>query len=199
MLGTDLDPILRAFTQRQPDIEIRLKRIRWWNQAQALLEGAVDVALVRLPIDPDGLRLLPLYTEPLQVALPYEHPLAAEAAVSIDDVANEPVLVYADASPAWNAAWTVDPRPDGSHPRHGPIVRDMEEILEYVKAGRGIVFLPSTITDAFPRPDIAYVPITDIPPGQVALVWNQTQSSPLVPAFVEAVTAGLTPAGSVPG
>jgi DNA-binding transcriptional LysR family regulator len=195
MLGTDLDPTLRAFSRRHPDTDIQLKRIRWWNQTRALLEGGVDVAFVRLPIDTEGLRLLPLYTEPLQVALPRDHPLASETAVSIADLADDPVLVYADASPTWNAVWTIDPRPDGSHPRQGPIVRDMEEILEYVKAGRGVIFLPSAISEAFPRPDVAYVPITDIPPGQIALAWNETQSSLLVTELIEVATADRVSSG----
>ena len=195
MLGTDLDPALRAFTHDHPDVDVQIKRIRWWNQTQALLDGGVDIAFVRLPIDTDGLQLVPLYSEPIRVALPADHLLAAEPAVSIADVADEPVLVYADASPAWNAVWTLDPRPDGSHPRQGPLVRDMEEILEYVKAGRGVIFLPGAITDAFPRHEVAYVPITDVPPGQIALAWSETQSSPLVIDLARAATAELAPAG----
>jgi DNA-binding transcriptional LysR family regulator len=188
MLGTELDPTIHAFSKRHPDLDIRLKRIRWWNQSKALHEGAVDIAFVRLPLDTEGLELLPLYTEPVEVALPREHRLAGQTALSMADLTDEPVLVYADAAPAWNAVWTVDPRPDGSHPRQGPIVRDMEEILEYVKAGRGVIFLPTAITDAFPRPDVAYIPITDFSPGQVAVAWSRSQQSPLITNFVRAAT-----------
>ena len=191
MLGADLDSTLRAFSQAHPDIDIQLKRIRWWNQTKMLLDGGVDIGFVRLPIDSEGLQLRALYTEPLKVALPHDHPLAAEPAASIADLLDEPILVYADASPTWNAFWTIDPRPDGSHPRHGPVVRDMEEILEYVKAGRGVIFLPDAITQAFPRPDITYVPVTDIPPGQIALAWNETQLSPLVADLIQAATGEL--------
>jgi DNA-binding transcriptional LysR family regulator len=189
MLGTELDPTIRAFSKRHPDLDIRLKRIRWWNQSQALHEGAVDIAFVRLPLDTEGLDLLPLYTEAVHVALPREHRLAGQSALSIADLTSEPVLVYADAAPDWNAVWTVDPRPDGSQPRQGPVVRDMEEILEYVKAGRGIIFLPTAITDAFPRPDVVYIPVTDFSPGQIALAWSRSQQSSLITDFVQAATA----------
>jgi DNA-binding transcriptional LysR family regulator len=197
MLAADLDPAVRAFAQLHPDIEIEMKRIRWWNQGEALLEGGIDVAFVRLPIATEGLELVPLYTEPLVVALSHDHPLAAERAVSVADIADEPVLLYADASPAWNAVWTIDPRPDGSHPRHGPIVRDMEEIVEYVRAHRGVIFLPSAIGEAFPRPDIVYVPIADGPSGQIALAWNPTHPSRLVGDFVELAKAAISDRSSV--
>jgi DNA-binding transcriptional LysR family regulator len=127
--------------------------------------------------------------------LPEHHPLAAKPTVSIGELANEPVLVHADASPEWTAFWTIDPRPDGSHPPQGPVIRDMEEVLEYVKAGRGVSFLPRAITNAFPRPAVTYVPVTDIAPGQIALAWNATHHSPLVADLAEAATVHLAAAG----
>jgi DNA-binding transcriptional LysR family regulator len=186
MLSTDIDPALGAFSERHPGVDVRLKRVRWWNQAQALLDGSVDVAFVRLPVASEGLTLLPLYTEAICVTLPNDHPLARHAAASIVELADEPVLVYADAPSAWNAFWTIDPRPDGTQPSRGPSVHDMEEIIEYVKAGRGVVFLPTAIAEAFPRDDITYVPVTDIPSGQVALAWDSARRSSLTAALVEA-------------
>jgi DNA-binding transcriptional LysR family regulator len=186
MLGTDIDLTLRAFTERYPDVDVQLTRLRWWNHAQAVLDGSVDVAFVRLPISSDGLVLRPLYTEPLCVTLPVDHPLAGEAAVDIADIADEPVLLYADATPAWSAFWTVDPRPDGSEPRHGPVIHDMEEIVGYVRAWRGVAFLPAPIAAAFPGRDTIFVPMTGTPPGQVALAWCKTRQSPLTAALAEA-------------
>jgi DNA-binding transcriptional LysR family regulator len=131
-----------------------------------------------LPIPPEGLTLRPLYTEQLCVTLPIDHPLTEKPYVSIADVADESVLLFADATAAWNAFWTVDPRPDGSQPKPGPAVHDMEEIIEYVRAGRGVAFLPTAIAAAFPRGDMAYVPVTDIPSGQVILAWSDNSHSP---------------------
>jgi DNA-binding transcriptional LysR family regulator len=71
----------------------------------------------------------------------------------------------------------------------------MEEVLAYVKAGRGVIFLPGAICDAFHRPDVTYVPITDIPPGQIAIAWNETQTSWLVTDLVATATAELASTG----
>lgn len=71
-------------------------------------------------------------------------------------------------------------------PSHGPAVRDMEEIVEYVHAGSGVAFLPAPISAAFPRPDITYVPLAGVPAGQIALAWDATSDSPLIDAFAEA-------------
>jgi DNA-binding transcriptional LysR family regulator len=192
MLGVDVDPALRLFGERHPDVGLRLQRVHWWNQTEALLDGRVDVGFVRSPVPTGGLGLLPLYTEPVTVALPSDHPLSGRPSVGIAEVAGEPVLRYADAPPAWNAFWSVDPRPDGSRARYGPAVHDMEEILHYVRAGSGIVFLPAPVSAVFRRPEIAYVRVTGIPSGQIVLGWDAAQESSLVTAFAEVACQTVT-------
>ncbi len=46
--------------------------------------------------------------------------------------------------------------------------------------------VPESVAAVFPRPDIAYVPLADVPPGTVALAWNGDRPSPLVETFVDA-------------
>jgi len=195
MLGINTEAALTAFSLRHPGIGVLLERLRWWNHGEAVRDGRVDAGFVRLPIAGEGLELLPLYTEPLHVALPAEHPLVGKSALGIADLAAEPVLHYADAIPAWNAFWCADPRPDGTQARRGPVVHDMEEIVEYVRTGRGVAFLPTAITTRFPRPGIAYVPVADIPPGQVALAWAAERRTPLVAALAQAAAQAAGEAG----
>jgi DNA-binding transcriptional LysR family regulator len=186
MFGTDVTPTLRAFAERHPGTELKLDRLHWWNQCQALLNGQVDVAFLRLPVAAEELSLLPLYVEQFTAALPASHALADRTAVLITELADDPVLRYADASPAWNAFWTIDPRADGTQPRRGPFVHDMEEIVEHIRAGHGIVFLPAPVAAAFPRRDIAYVPVSDVPPGRIVLAWQAGRRSSLITALAEA-------------
>jgi DNA-binding transcriptional LysR family regulator len=172
MLGMDIGPAIEQFADQHPDVDIQLQRLRWWNHAAALRDGRVDAGFVRLPLPTEGLEIRPLYTEPVCVALPAGHPLAAKTSVGIAALAAEPVLRYADARPDWNDFWTFDPRPDGSHPPRGPHVHDMEEIVAYVRAGRGVAYLPITITVAIAPSGVTFVRVEDIPPGQVALAWD---------------------------
>lgn len=172
MLGMDIAPAMKRFSGSHPEVDVQLQRLRWWNHATALRDGRVDAGFVRLPLPAEGLEIRPLYTEPLCVALPAAHPLAAGTSVDIGALADEPVLLYADAQPEWNAFWTFDPRPDGRRPRPGPYIRDMEEIVAYVRAGRGVAFLPVPITAAIGPPGVAFIPVDGIPPGQVVLAWD---------------------------
>jgi DNA-binding transcriptional LysR family regulator len=126
-----------------------------------------------------------MYSEPLTVALPAGHPLSQRPSVEVTDIADEPVLRCADAPAAWNAYWSLDPRPDGSRPRHGPEVHDMEEIVQYVRSGADVAFLPASVSTAFPRPDLAYVPITGGPAGKIVLAWDTSRETPLIRDFAD--------------
>ncbi|MBB5131210.1 DNA-binding transcriptional LysR family regulator [Thermocatellispora tengchongensis] len=194
MLGADITAVVNTFSARHPDVPIELVRIRWWNMAGPLLDRTVDVGFVRLPVEADGLDVLPLYPERLSVVLPARHPLAGEAAIAVTALAGEPILRYADAAPAWAAVWNAESPPGGTRSR-GPAFRDMEELLGYVRAGRGVVLVPEPVAALFPRPDIAYVPVTGLPPGRLALAWDGARRSELVTAFVEAARTTLRPAG----
>ncbi|SEN05342.1 LysR family transcriptional regulator [Actinacidiphila rubida] len=194
MLGVRLDPLLEAFGGAHPEAAVRLERLRWWNHGEAPRDGRVDVGVIRLPVrSAEGLRMLTLGQERLVAAVPAEHPLAGRPSVPITAFADEPVLRYADAGPAWNAFWTVDPRPDGTRPAAGPEVRDMEEILAYVRAGSGVAFLPETVSAAFARPHIAYVPVSGVPAGTVVLAWPVARPTELTRAFVDTVRAFTQP------
>jgi DNA-binding transcriptional LysR family regulator len=113
---------------------------------------------------------------------------AGKPEISIADLADDPVIIQRGATPVWQAFHNVDPRPDGRHPRPGPAVDNLEEKLQHVAAGRAISFVPASVAGVFAQPGIAYVPVTDIPPIRICLAWKSGPPSPLVAAFVDAVT-----------
>jgi len=69
------------------------------------------VAVARLPLSTDRLRVTVLYEQPRVLLIPVTHRLAGKESVTLDDFADEPLVRYSD--PALDAFWRVDPRPDG--------------------------------------------------------------------------------------
>jgi DNA-binding transcriptional LysR family regulator len=178
--GIPVIPAARAFEARHPDVVVDVQRMEWDDQALMLLDGRVDVGYVRLPIDETGLRLTPLFTEPLMVVLPAGHRLAGKEEVAEADLAGEPLVWHADASTQPTTR---------SHPDSGLRARDVEEKLEHVAAGRGISFVGRSETVFYSRPDISYVPIPDLAPEQVYLAVAASRTSPLVNDFLTAAEA----------
>jgi DNA-binding transcriptional LysR family regulator len=61
----------------------------------------------------------------------------------------------------------------------------MEEIVQYVRSGAGVAFLPASVSTSFPRPDLAYVPITGGPAGTIVLAWDTSRETPLIRDFAD--------------
>jgi DNA-binding transcriptional LysR family regulator len=79
----------------------------------------------------------------------------------------------------------MGPSPD--EPATGPAVRTVEEKLEYVASGHGITFLPTSAARFYTRQDVAYVPVTDLPPDQVCLAWDAASRSDVAAEFAVSV------------
>ena len=186
-VGEEFTDARQAFTAEHPDVTVNLMRIYWNNQAEVLRLGRVDVAFVHLPIEDDGLEMLPVRLEPRMAVLPVNHRAASKSRISINELADDPVIIQRGATPGWQAYHNIDPRPDGRHPRPGPAADNLEEKLEHVAAGRAISFVPASVATAVSHRGVAYVSVTDIPPIQINLAWPANHPSRLVAPFANAV------------
>jgi DNA-binding transcriptional LysR family regulator len=84
-------------------------------------------------------------------------------------------------------SWAVNPRPDGTEPNWGPENDNVEEMLEHVATGTAYCIAPRSMTEFYRRPDLTWLPITDIDPLRIALAWRPNEPSPLVAAFADVV------------
>jgi DNA-binding transcriptional LysR family regulator len=170
-VGDNCTAALRRFASRHPSVDVRLHRLYWYDQERAVRDGVVDVAFVHLPVDPEGLELLPIREEPRMVVLPRTHRLAGRDSVTFADIAGEPMVVHRGASPEWEDAHDCSPRPDGTHPKRGPAVSNVEEKVALVAAGRAISFVPRSVAAAFASDEVVYLPLDDAPPFEICLAY----------------------------
>ncbi|MEV4255873.1 LysR family transcriptional regulator [Spirillospora sp. NPDC049652] len=173
------------FTRRHPGVRVEPKRFDWGGEVGALRDGRVDVAFAWLPADLSGLRSEVVHTEPRVAGLPAGHPLASRPSLSIMDVADEPLMWTERAPRPWVDWWAVNPRPDGRPPVWGPTNDNVEEMLEQVAGGAAICFAPAGMGHYYTRPDLVWIPLTDVEPLRVALAWSAP--GPLVDGFVQVV------------
>lgn len=132
-------------------------------QREALQAAAVDAALVRLPIDRDGLHLIPLYDEvPVVVCAADSHLTAAEQ-LTLDDLAGEVVITPRDS--------VLDVQVPGAvAPSFAPPATTGEAIAT-VAAGVGVVIVPMSLARLHHRKDADYRPLREGPVSSVALAW----------------------------
>ena len=173
--GIIITNVARQFTKEHPETAVNAIRIEWDEQHAAVADGRVDIAWIRTPIADADLVITPLFDDPEVVALPAAHRLAGRDSVSLEDLANEPMLRYDTA-----------PEHEAGRPAAKRGIRTMEEKLEAVALGHGLALVPATAAAYYQRPDIAYRPVTGAPPYQVALATTpDTAKRPEAQAFVK--------------
>ena len=187
--------ILEELQARHPQLTVEMRGLNFVGQMTALLRDEVDAAFLRPPV-PAGIQIQHLATEPRVAALCADDPLATRTDLKLADLAGRTIVdVPREAPRIWWDFWAVDPRPDGSPVRYGPVVPDMEALLHAVATGQAMAFLPATARDFFPRPGVAYVDVVDLPPCTSALAWLvKNRSRPTVSA-IRRIAQSVTAAG----
>ncbi len=150
------------------------------DQTDGVRDETLDMAIVRLPVDRDGLHCVTLYDEVQVAVASTDHVLsAADEEVTTADLADEQ-LVRQHAS-----GWS----PDADQLDWPPMTE--QEAIETVAAGTGIVILPMSVARLFQRKDVVTRVVSDLEPTTVALVWRVERDDEVTQAFV-GVTKGRT-------
>lgn len=181
--------ILREFAHRYPDATVQLQQLGPGHVRPALLDGRVDIAIVRLPIDAEGLAVTPLFSEPRVAVLPADHRLAGHASASIDDLLDEPWILNAAPDDRFQAFARADAHRAGHPLVVGATISSVDEYLEAVLAHQGIGLAPASATRYYARSGVVYLPVPDAEPSVAALAWPDEAGHPrpLAQAFADIV------------
>jgi DNA-binding transcriptional LysR family regulator len=192
MPGLIVTEAVRALAGRHRQLTVNVLRTGWDDQTDVIRDGRADVSYIRLPADQSGLQVQALLAEPRVAMLPVGHRLAGKDTISIADLADEHLLQDPGAVPEWrDIATEMRTR----RRRDAPVFRTVEEKLEHVAAGHGIVLLPLSTAVFYTRPGVAYSHVSDIPPNQVSLAWDATRRGRLIQDFA-AIAADYPPVAS---
>jgi DNA-binding transcriptional LysR family regulator len=159
-----------------PRTPLELIPLTFADQRRALLDDEADAALVRLPIDKDGLHVIPLYDEVPVVVCAKDSHLTAADELDAADLAGEVLIVPGDDVLGIRIPGTASPA--------FPPPADTADAIATVAAGVGIVVVPMSLARLHHRKDTDYRPLRDGPPSTVALAWVADRTTPAVETFV---------------
>jgi len=141
-VGPYLLPLVATRLRKQlPHLKLMLYEYQTEPLFERLKAGAIDVGILALPIDVDGLATRTLYEEPFTVALPANHPLADRASVKLEALAGEKLLLLEDGHCLRDQALEVCGR-IGLHESGDYRATSLETLRQMVAAGHGITLLP---------------------------------------------------------
>ncbi|MEU9840034.1 LysR family transcriptional regulator [Actinomadura sp. NPDC048032] len=99
-------PVISAFKAAFPEVRTAWRALELNELDRPLLDGDVDVALIRLPVDPERLDWEVLVDdEPRAVLVPAGHPLAEAGTLTLDDVIDAAFVAIADSVPLTAQRW----------------------------------------------------------------------------------------------
>jgi DNA-binding transcriptional LysR family regulator len=178
-----------ALRSRLPGVELDLRGdMLTPAQVAGLADGSIDVALLRPPVRDPRVRAEVVRRETLLAVLPGHHPLAAEAAVPLELLRDEPFITYpSHARSVVHDAVETACEAHGFVPRVALEVGETATLVSFVAAGLGVSLVPEsvarlTIEGAVYRPLTA--PTQEI---ELAVAWRRDGSGPVVERALEII------------
>jgi DNA-binding transcriptional LysR family regulator len=140
-----LSSAVRTFRLAQPGVRIELKNLRSSVQLEALLRGEIDLALVHRVSRSPELHAELLYSDPLVLAIPADHPLATRRRLTPADLDGRPWVVLAQSSnPGAHERLIAACAKAGFVPTLSSEASDLNSSLALVEAGVGLALVPTS-------------------------------------------------------
>jgi DNA-binding transcriptional LysR family regulator len=178
-----LNRLIDAFQAEHPECWVEVAEVEVWDPYRPLRKRQIDV-LVNWLVDEPDLTVGPVIERRSRVlAVGAGHRLANRESVSIEDLAHEQVLGGLRSSPTFDAI-TPPVTPSGRPIPRGKPINSVQEGLYNIALGR-VVWVTMAGVSGFIRPDIALVPIRDLPPMPLGLIWCSARENRRIRALVK--------------
>src|SRR6478752_10222545 len=178
--GVTPDKWLRVWAQRLPDSPLEAVPVEDADALDHLREGAASMVLLRLPVDREGLHVIPLYEEVPVVVVSKEHVVSAVDEVDVADLADEVLMQDPASVPEWTAVAGPEALGRGSAMPH----MTTKQAVSVVASGSGVVVVPMSVARLHHRKDVVHRPVTGVAPSRVGLAWRADDEDPRIEDFI---------------
>jgi DNA-binding transcriptional LysR family regulator len=194
-----LPPILQAYRDRRPQVDIRLREGRQPDILEDVRSGVADFGVGFVDGMANSVTSTTLRREPLCVIVPAGHRLAAGrpdqirfADACVDSLVSLPVDSFTRRLVDGAAAAA------GIHVRHSLVVTRFESVVTYVRANAGVGIVPAGALPVPVPPDIHAAKLVDpslhVTLGLITL--GSRYMTPAAESLMAMIQASVTPTGS---
>ncbi|MGC8518434.1 MAG: LysR substrate-binding domain-containing protein [Steroidobacteraceae bacterium] len=141
-----LPHIARPLQRALPRLQLHLHEYQTIPMLERLKAGELDVGILALPVDLDGLEARGLYSEPFKVLIPDRHALAQRTRVAMVDLEGQSLLLLEEGHCLRDQALAVCSRA-GLGARQDFSATSLETLRQMVATGAGITLLPQLATE----------------------------------------------------
>jgi DNA-binding transcriptional LysR family regulator len=95
--GLTVSTLVRAYGREHPDVDVQMLYVNWYEQAEAVIDGRVDVGYLRGDFSEEPrLRTVTVGEEARVACMPENHPLARRRSLKLSDLDGE-MMLHAEA------------------------------------------------------------------------------------------------------
>ena len=183
--GLVLPRAVRSFRRRHPRVELVLRELGVDAQLEGLRDGALDVAILRPPVDEEQLEIATVLEEGLVVAVADDHRLATRRRVVPGALADEPlVLLSRDVVPGlYDQILAL--QPGGGAVKIAQEASSIQAVLALVAAGLGPSLLPASVR-SLDRRGVVLIDLRPSPRSEMLIAARRDDRSPLTASFIAA-------------
>jgi LysR family hydrogen peroxide-inducible transcriptional activator len=187
-----LPRVARELRKALPRLELRLYEYQTGPMLEKLHQGQIDVGILALPVEMEGLDSLLLYEEPFTVALPDNHRLTKKSTLRVEDLKDEPLLLLEDGHCLRDQALEVCSG-IGMQEKQDFRATSLETLRQMVATGAGVTLLPELASrgaygnarGVVLRPFAKPAPVR-----RVGAVWRKTTArKPVIEALCKIIAA----------
>ncbi len=178
--GVTPDKWLRVWGERLPDSPLEAVPVDDGDAVAHLRDGTSSMVLLRLPVDRDGLHVIPLYEEVPVVVVAKDHVVAAFDEVDVADLAEDVLLQDPALVPEWAAAATTQAREKAA----AMPAMTTKQAVSVVATGSGIVIVPMSVARLHHRKDVVHRPVSGVAPSRIGLAWRVDDEDPRTEDFI---------------
>ena len=171
-----LPRVSQSIRRALPRLELRLYEYQTVPMLQKLKAGELDLGILALPVDLEGLEARKLFCEPFTVAVPQRHRLAKRERVQPADLEEETLLLLEEGHCLRDQALEVCSRV-GAGENQDFRATSLETLRQMVATGAGITLLPELATQGAygDARGVVVLPFAKpVPVRQVGAVWRKT-------------------------
>lgn len=181
---------VRRFQARHPNVSLTLRELAVDAQLAGIRARTLDLGVVRAPVEAADLAVVPLVDDHLLIATPAAHRLADAKSATVEDLLGEPLVALSrEVVPGLHDQVIALFAARGRAARITQEANSIQAVMGLVAAGLGIAILPSSLR-RISREGIAFVELEPAMVSALEGVSRRDETSPLVPAFLEAAADG---------
>jgi LysR family hydrogen peroxide-inducible transcriptional activator len=185
-----LPQVAPAVHKQMPRLDLLLFEYQTAVILEKIHAGEIDVGVLALPVEGEGLASRKLYEEDFNVALPANHRLAGQANVRIADLEDESLLLLEEGHCLRDQALEVCGR-ISIHERQDFRATSLETLRQMVAAGAGVTLMPELASRGAygnARGVVIRPLVRPTPHRQIGAVWRKSSArQAAIQAFCDVV------------